>query len=128
MRKITTIFINNDTSNPISVDVVIAGEKHALNVWDWAIEKVTRVGLVIGDKEEIDITNKVLSNPRALALITAQAASEDDQVIDALEGSKDENVAVEEKQDSLFEMMADITRAHAKAVYGIDLNGNGGVK
>jgi hypothetical protein len=128
MRKITTIFINNDTSNPISVDVVIAGEKHALNVWDWAIEKVTRVGLVIGDKEEIDITNKALSNPRALALITAQAASEDDQVIDALEGSKDENVAVEEKQDSLFEMMADITRAHAKAVYGIDLNGNGGVK
>jgi hypothetical protein len=128
MRKTTTIFINNDTSNPISVDVVISGEKHAFNIWDWAIEKVTRVGLVIGDKEEIDITNKVLSNPRALALITAQAASEDDQVIDALEGSKDENVAVEEKQDSLFEMMADITRAHAKAVYGIDLNGNGGVK
>jgi hypothetical protein len=85
MRKSTTIFINNDTSNPISVDVVIVGEKHALNVWDWAIEKVTRVGLVIGDKEEIDITNKVLSSPRALALIKAQAASEDDQIIDALE-------------------------------------------
>lgn len=30
--------------------------------------------------------------------------------------------------NSLFEMAANITRAHAKAFYGIDLNGKGGVK
>lgn len=34
--------------------------------------------------------------------------------------------AKEEKKDSLFEMACSITRAHAKAFYGIDLNGKGG--
>jgi hypothetical protein len=128
MPKIqTTIRINNDTSNPINVDCVIAGEKYALNMWAWEIEKVIRISLVVGDKEEIDITKTL--TPRAIALFTSQAGTEVDQIIDALEGNADENVAVEEKkEDSLFEMAANITRAHVKAVYGIDLNGKGGVK
>jgi hypothetical protein len=96
MCKITTtITINADTSNPINVDCVIAGEKHAFNIWDWEIEKVKSVELVIGDKEGIDITKTLTS--RALALITAQAASEDDQIIDALEGNADENVLIDEQ-------------------------------
>lgn len=92
MRKITTIFINNETSNPISVDCTVSGENG-----DYSIEDITRVGLVVGDKEEIDITKQVLSNKRALALITSQAADETDQIEEILTDNVDENVLIDEK-------------------------------
>jgi hypothetical protein len=126
-KKISTIFINNDTSNPISVDCTVVGEKEN-GMWSWSIENITRIGLVVSDKEEIDITKQIFSNKRALALITSQAASEEDQCIDILTDEPDVNPIIEEKKDSLFEMACNITRAHAKAFYGIDLNGKGGAE
>jgi hypothetical protein len=113
MAKITTtIYINNDTTNPLAVDVTITAEKQPLNVWDYEI-KVNRVELVVGDKEGIDITKQLTA--RATALITAQVNEEEDQINDALNEA-------EEPEPSLFDQMADVVRRTTKAMYGIDLN------
>jgi hypothetical protein len=95
MAKITTtIYINNDTTNPLAVDVTITAEKQPLNVWDYEI-KVNRVELVVGDKEGIDITKQLTA--RAMALITAQVANEEDQINDALNEAEDENENVDQR-------------------------------
>lgn len=112
MNKVITIFINSDTSNPISVDAVISAEKEN-GSWSWSIDELKRVGFVIGDKEEIDITK--LLTKKAVSLLTSQVADQDDQIIEALEERK------APKKDSLFELACNITRQHAKIHYGIDL-------
>jgi hypothetical protein len=125
MKKIsTTIHINNDTSNPIAVDVTVTGDYEFLRGWDFEINEITRVELVISDKEGIDITKQVLSNSRAKALILSQVANEDDQIAEALDGDNDANEQIDEmREESLFEQAANIARSHAKIFYGIDLNG-----
>lgn len=112
MRKVTTIFLNSNSSNPLAVEISIIGEKENMQ-WSWSYD-INRIELVIGDKEGIDITKQV--NNRALALITSQIDDEQDQIIEALEENKAPN------KDSLFEMACNITRQHAKIHYGIDLN------
>lgn len=99
MAKITTtIRINNDTSNPIAVNAVISGEYNHPSGWEWNIDKILSIELVIGDKEGIDITNKILlTNPRALALLTSQIADEEDQIVDALTEGEDENVQIDQQ-------------------------------
>jgi hypothetical protein len=118
MKKQTTIFINNDTSNPISVQCVIEAEKENGN-WQWYIDRIVSVGLVVGDKEEIDISPSFKNNPRAIALITSQVASEDEQIIDAFEDKKED--------DSLFELLAESVRRYNKVFYGIDVKGGNGI-
>lgn len=99
MAKVqTTIRINNDTSNPINVEVVLEGEKEK-GLWSWATPQVLSVELVVSDKEGVNITANFKNNPRALAFIAAQAGAEEDQVIDALEGTTDENVMIDEMLD-----------------------------
>jgi hypothetical protein len=110
----TTIYVNNDTTNPLAVDVTINAEKQPLNVWDYEIS-INRVELVVGDKEGIDITKQLTA--RATALIAAQVNEEEDQINDALNEAEEP-----EPQESLFDQMAGIVKAHAKAFYGIDLN------
>lgn len=95
MPKVTTtIWINNDTSNPISVEAVIAGEKEN-GLWCWSVEHVKNIQLIVGEKENVDITSKLKNNSRALSLITSQVSEEIDQIIDALTGSNDENIFVD---------------------------------
>jgi hypothetical protein len=86
MNKNTTIYINNETSNPIAVEVLLNAEKEN-GSWNWSIEHVESVELVIGDKEGINITSKIRENKRAMALLISQVADQDDQIIDALEES-----------------------------------------
>lgn len=93
-RLIATIRINNGTSNPIAVECVISASYEYGPGWEWSIEEIKSVELVIGDKEGIDITNKL--SARAKALLTAQIADEDDQIIDALTESEDENPVIDQ--------------------------------
>ena len=92
----TTIFINNDTSNPSAVGVTIDAYYDYPGGWEWSITSINSVELMIGDKEGIDITKQVLTNTRAKALITAQVADEDDQIVDALTENEDENIKTDE--------------------------------
>jgi hypothetical protein len=95
MAKVqTTIYINNDTTNPLAVSVTINAEKQPLNVWDYEIS-INRVELMISDKEGIDITKQLTA--RATALITAQVNEEEDQINDALNEAEDENENVDQR-------------------------------
>lgn len=84
MNTKITIFINNNTSNPIAVTAVISAEYEFGPGWEWSIDEIKSVELMLSDKEGIDITRQITTNPRALALLEAQVVNEDDQVIDAL--------------------------------------------
>lgn len=98
MAKITTtIRINNDTSNPIAVEAVIIGEESFPGGWDWEVQSIKSVELCLGDKEGIDITHKILTNPRAIALLTSQVADEDDQITEALAETVDDNIQIDQQ-------------------------------
>jgi hypothetical protein len=99
MSKTTTIFINNNTSNPIAVGVTIEAEEMPVSGWSWTIEKINCVELVISDKVGIDITRQIQRDARALALLTAQLKEEDDQVIDFLTDERDVNEEIDELQE-----------------------------
>jgi hypothetical protein len=88
--RTTTIYINNYTPNPIAVECVIRGDR-----FDYEIYQIKSIELVVGDKEGINISRNIMSNKRALALITSQVAAEEDQIIEALKG-EDENVQIDE--------------------------------
>ena len=94
MRK-STIYINADTSNPIAVEVILEAEKEAGN-WSWSISEIETVELIISDKEGVNITSRIKGNPRALALLTAQVADEQDQIISALTEGSDENEVIDQ--------------------------------
>jgi hypothetical protein len=129
MKKLTTVFINNDTSNPIAVQCSIRAQKEN-GSWYWEIEKIISVELQLGNGAcGIDISDKILSRSLAIDLMLSQVNGQQDQIIDALEEERNSDKAGEReqyKEESLFEMACNITRVHAKAFYGIDLNG--GVK
>jgi hypothetical protein len=87
MRKQTTVFINNNTSNPIAVECMIRGQKEN-GSWYWEIERIISVELSISDKVGIDITKQVLRDKRAEALLLNQVNDEADQIIESFEESK----------------------------------------
>lgn len=95
-KVITTIQINNEASNPIAVEAAITGYHEYPGGWEWEIDEIKRVELVMGDKEGIDITRQVLSNKRALAILISQVGEEADQIADALNESEDENIQIDE--------------------------------
>jgi hypothetical protein len=92
----TLIIIDRDSFNPIHVTATISGDYEFPRGWDFSIDKIHSVELVIGDKQGVDITKQVMSNARSLALIEAQVADEDEQIIEALEGLNDANVQIDE--------------------------------
>jgi hypothetical protein len=95
----TLIIIDRDSFNPIHVTATISGDYEFPRGWDFSIDKIHSVELVIGDKQGIDITKQVMSNARSLALIEAQAADEDEQIIEALEGLRDENEEIDHMRE-----------------------------
>lgn len=116
----TTIFINNDTSNQIAVECSIRGQKEN-GSWYWEIERIISVELQLSNGAAgVDITNQLTAAAK-FCLLT-QVNEQDDQIIDALE---EEYITPKPQHDSLFEQFANITRAHAKIFYGIDLMGGG---
>ena len=68
----------------------------------------------IFDKVGVDITPQVLNNKKLKGIL-------EDKLLETVEGDAVEDL-MPEKSSSLFEQMGDIAKAHAKIVYGIDLN------
>jgi hypothetical protein len=88
MRKIRQFFnISNCDHNPLMVEATIVAELEN-NEWTWQVDQIHTVETVIANKEGIDLTRQVLSNPRALALITSQVSDCSEQVYEALSHNK----------------------------------------
>lgn len=85
MATNVTIFINNDTSNPLAVECQISGEKEIS--WSWSIDKIISIEMMVSNKVGVDITKNILRDRRSEALILSQVSDEEDQIIEALEES-----------------------------------------
>lgn len=96
MKSTKTLIIIDSDSNPIHVTATVSGDYEFPRGWDYEIEKIHSIELIIGDKVGIDITKQVMRDARALALITSQVGDKDDQIIEALEGLKDENEEIDQ--------------------------------
>jgi hypothetical protein len=81
---ITQTFTTADDTNPLGIKCTIRAEKEFGLGWLWEVEKIHYVEVMISDKEGIDITAKVLGNPRALALIESQVLDMEDEIMEAL--------------------------------------------
>jgi hypothetical protein len=86
-KKITNFFNISDETNPLMVEATINAQLEE-GGWVWEVEAIHRIELVVGDKEGIDITKQIFSNPRALALVTSQVKDLDEQAYEALANSK----------------------------------------
>jgi hypothetical protein len=120
---ITQTFTTADDTNPLGIHATISAEKEFGLGWLWEVEKIHYVEVMISDKEGIDITAKVLGNPRALALIESQVLDMEDEIMKALASREDKDEEPSTEPKSLFEQVANMVRMDVKLRYGIDLNG-----
>lgn len=95
MAKLIQISINNDTSNPIMVEVSVNAEKEC-GLWSWEIDRIKSVELQLSNGAAgVDITHNILSDKFAVAAIEKQINDEQDQIVDAL-NSEDDNAAIDQ--------------------------------
>lgn len=88
MAKITETFQLSDSLHPLMVNATLEVELEN-GCFSWDVLSINWVELQVAEKEGVDITKQIFSNPRAKALIESDVAGCEDQIMQAFQDQRE---------------------------------------